>query len=131
MFLFSPDLDDGDETGGVIGEIELMIARTELQRRGYGRAALLAFLEYVLGHWRAVGSEYGKDGSDAELQFLRVKVHETNAGSLRLFESIGFEKVGEGANYFGEIEMRWKPDLEALKALKGWEEVQKMEYLLD
>lgn len=34
-------------------------------------------------------------------------MHETNVGSIRLFESVGFRRVSETANYFGEIEMRW------------------------
>lgn len=34
-------------------------------------------------------------------------MHETNVGSIRLFESVGFQRVSETANYFGEIEMRW------------------------
>lgn len=34
-------------------------------------------------------------------------MHETNVGSIRLFESVGFQRISETANYFGEIEMRW------------------------
>lgn len=130
LFLFRPD-DEDEPSGEVVGEVELMIAKTELQRKGYGRAALLAFLGYVLGKWRDIGDEYGEKNAKAELSFLRVKVNETNAGSLRLFESVGFSRVGEGANYFGEIEMRGKPDLEELKRLKGWESVEDMGYVLN
>lgn len=133
LFLFTPDSDSdgGEAEGGVVGEIELMIARVELRRKGLGRVALLAFLKYVLEKWRAIGDQYLGKGSEIELQFLRVKVSETNVGSFRLFESVGFEKIGECANYFGEIEMRWKPDLEALKALNGPQGLMEMDYVLD
>lgn len=133
LFLFQDESEYGHEhqSGKAIGEIELMIARTELQRKGYGRAALLTFLGYVLDGWRIIGDEYARKDSKAELCYLRVKVSETNAGSLRLFESVGFERVGGGANYFGEIEMRWKPDIETLKRLNGWQDVKGMEYSLD
>ncbi|KAI9648781.1 hypothetical protein NHQ30_003421 [Ciborinia camelliae] len=36
---------------------------------------------------------------------LRVKIGGKNISSIRLFESIGFVKVGEGENYFGEVEL--------------------------
>lgn len=132
LFLFEPEAEDYEESvhGKVVGEIELMIARKELQRQGYGRAALLTFIDYILVHWKDIGSEYSGAKGTVELSFLRVKVNETNAGSLRLFESVGFEGVGDGANYFGEIEMRWKPELETLRDLKGWERSDELEYLL-
>jgi hypothetical protein len=36
---------------------------------------------------------------------LKVKIGSKNEKSIRLFESIGFIKVEEGANYFGEFEL--------------------------
>lgn len=90
----------------------------------------MAFLDYILENWRAIGDEYAGKEASAQLNLLRVKVNETNVGSLKLFDSLGFGRVGEGANYFGEIEMRWKPDREALRASKGWERSEAIEYLL-
>ncbi|TKA76191.1 hypothetical protein B0A55_03089 [Friedmanniomyces simplex] len=54
------DDDDGEGSGveGVIGEIELMIARKDLHRQGYGRAALLTFTGYIIFHWPTIYLEY-------------------------------------------------------------------------
>lgn len=100
-----------------------MIAEKSSQRKGHGKTALLIFLDYILEHWSLIGREFSSSfsfssSSDSstsfsaavvapQLAYLRVKVHETNVGSIRLFESVGFQRVSETANYFGEIEMRW------------------------
>lgn len=106
-----------------------MIADKSSQRKGHGKTALLIFLDYILEHWSLIGREFSSSSppssslysasSDSstsvsaaalvapQLAYLRVKVHETNVGSIRLFESVGFQRVSETANYFGEIEMRW------------------------
>ncbi|KAF1998101.1 N-acetyltransferase 9 [Amniculicola lignicola CBS 123094] len=96
---------------GVIGEVEIMIARKEAQGVGLGKETLLAFLWYIISSFSTINSEFhstngnGKPGS--YLKYLRVKIGEGNAGSLRLFESVGFKKVEEKPNYFGEMELRW------------------------
>lgn len=110
----------------ILGEIEIMIADKSSQRKGHGKTALLIFLDYILEHWSLIGREFSSSFSSSsassssdsstsfsaavvapQLAYLRVKVHETNVGSIRLFESVGFQRVSETANYFGEIEMRW------------------------
>lgn len=113
----------------ILGEIEIMIAHKSSQRKGHGKTALLIFLDYILEHWSLIGREFSSSFSSSsassssdsstsfsaaaaaaispQLAYLRVKVHETNVGSIRLFESVGFQRVSETANYFGEIEMRW------------------------
>lgn len=121
--LFLSPLDDGEEDGGeeeVVGEIELMIALPSLQNQGYGRAALLTFMSYVLAHWEGIARELS--ASTTRLAYLRAKINETNARSIGLFESVGFRRVGEGANYFGEVELRWRGSGEDLKGCKGWVE---------
>ena len=142
LFLFEPEDDqDDDEDGevpnistdksnGVVGEIELMIARKDLHRQGYGRAALLSFVGYILDSWAHIGAEYSNSGSDdgsKSLDYLRVKINQSNARSIALFESIGFEQTATGANYFGEIELRWQPDRSALEQCKGWEDAHILE----
>ncbi|SMQ52453.1 unnamed protein product [Zymoseptoria tritici ST99CH_3D7] len=134
LFLTEEGEDDESDVDGkgrrVVGEIELMIANEKQQRKGYGRAAVLVFLEYILTHWRGIAEEYQSsvpaeklaEEANLELAFLRVKVQQTNVGSLKLFEGVGFQKIAEEANYFGEVEMRWRPDLEDLRRLKGWED---------
>lgn len=103
-----------------------MIADKSSQRKGHGKTALLIFLDYILEHWSLIGREFSSSSPSSssssasstsfsaaaafvapQLAYLRVKVHETNVGSIRLFESVGFQRVSETANYFGEIEMRW------------------------
>lgn len=110
----------------ILGEIEIMIADKSSQRKGHGKTALLIFLDYILEHWSLIGREFSSSSPSSssssasstsfsaaaaaispQLAYLRVKVHETNVGSIRLFESVGFQRVSETANYFGEIEMRW------------------------
>lgn len=110
----------------ILGEIEIMIAHKSSQRKGHGKTSLLIFLDYILEHWSLIGREFSSSSPSSssssasstsfsaaaafvapQLAYLRVKVHETNVGSFRLFESVGFQRVSETANYFGEIEMRW------------------------
>ncbi|KAL4910967.1 hypothetical protein BDW74DRAFT_142155 [Aspergillus multicolor] len=123
--------EDEDEQGNpappqIIGEIELMIAEKKDQGKGYGKAALLAFLRYVLGREKEVLSEFVKGDEEAkrilgaaikaeELKFaaLSVKIGQVNERSLKLFEGLRFEKVGDAPNYFGEWELRRTgPDLD-------------------
>ncbi|GFF53796.1 N-acetyltransferase 9-like protein [Aspergillus lentulus] len=120
LFLRAED-DDEDEDGPscpqIIGEIELMIAEKANQRKGYGRAALLAFLRYVLEHEEDIVGEFVQGtgaGAGATLQgrtdwrfgALSVKIGKDNGRSLALFESVGFCKVSEEPSYFGEFELR-------------------------
>lgn len=142
LFLFEPEDDDGDDDNGVqasngdrssqaiVGEIELMIARKDLHRQGYGRAALLAFTSYILDSWESIAAEYSSAGGESSrpLDYLRVKINQSNTRSIALFQSIGFEQTPEGANYFGEVELRWQPDRAALTSCKGWEETDRLQY---
>jgi hypothetical protein len=128
-----------EDPEGCIGELELMIAPTEARRRGYGRAALLAFLMYLQKHLDGILEEYGAsakqdsqeldaDGEKSEgkmrLLQLRVKIGSKNEKSIKLFTSVGFVKVGEGPNYFGEVEMVFEGFLEEGKVeglFEKWE----------
>lgn len=142
LFLFWADTDDNEETdatdastaSAVIGEIELMIARKDLHRQGYGRAALLTFMEYVLANWQQVADEFvsiAKESSNMpDLIHLRVKINESNQRSISLFWSVGFTLVGSGPNYFGEVELRWQPNMTSLVTLPWYEQPQQLEYLL-
>jgi RimJ/RimL family protein N-acetyltransferase len=116
--LFLAPADEDDE--GCIGELELMIAPTEARRQGYGRAALLSFLMYLQKHLDEILEEYSvslaKQAKDTypdadnenrkmRLLQLRVKIGSKNEKSINLFTSVGFVKVSEGENYFGEVEL--------------------------
>jgi RimJ/RimL family protein N-acetyltransferase len=141
LFLFEPedDEDEGEQapdstnsSNGLVGEIELMIARKDLHRQGYGRAALLSFTAYILDTWAQIASEYSSK-SDSQtprsLQYLRVKINQSNERSIALFQSIGFVQTAAGANYFGEVELRWQPSRSELETRKGWEESQQLQYV--
>ena len=142
-FLFEPEDEDDEEDSGeqasdntktsnaLVGEIELMIARKNLHRQGYGRAALLSFTAYILDTWEQIAAEYSSSSghqTPKSLQYLRVKINQSNARSIALFQSIGFVQTAAGANYFGEVELRWRPNRSELETRKGWEEPQLLEY---
>jgi RimJ/RimL family protein N-acetyltransferase len=103
--LFLSEADEDPE--GCIGELELMIAPTTMRRQGYGRATILAFLHYIQTHIQEILTEYKKSRSREKMSLLqlKVKIGSKNDKSIQLFESIGFVKVDEGPNYFGEIEL--------------------------
>lgn len=109
----------------VVGEIELMVAKTNHQRQGYGRAILLVFLSYILRHQTEILQEYCSSQNfrsthtsihlpSCRFKYLRVRINESNSRSLALFESIGFTRISEQANYFGELELR--RDIKSLDA---------------
>ncbi|EEH10673.1 predicted protein [Histoplasma capsulatum G186AR] len=70
-------------------EIELMIAEKAKQGKGYGRA----------GRGTVVVGE-------GKLAYLSAKIGAGNARSLGLFLSLGFTKVSDEPNVFGEVELR-------------------------
>lgn len=135
--------DDGTEDAAqqhLIGEVEIMIARKDMHRRGLGRAALLTFLSYILDHLPQLLAEYthgtGSSSKTVRLSFLRVKIGAENARSIALFESVGFVKTSETPNYFGEIEMRLSMGTtggsarEIVEVKKGFEAPRELKYVL-
>jgi RimJ/RimL family protein N-acetyltransferase len=122
LFLFEDD-DADDEVnqrsedgvqGGlkVVGELEIMIAQTNLQGHGYGTAILKAFLWYIISNVSEILSEYAaslpaEPKRTLALKYLRVRIDAANVRSIKLFEKVGFRKISETANYFGELELRW------------------------
>nr|POE63242.1 n-acetyltransferase 9-like protein [Quercus suber] len=117
----------------IVGELELMIARTDLQRQGLGRAALLIFIDYVLSCWDMIAQEFAatieSSGiSSPNLAYFRVKINTNNHGSVCLFESLGFQQTPAGANYFGEVELRWNPTLEILRRNRHWSDWRALPY---
>lgn len=105
------DEDENRDSDTLVGEIELMIATKEHRGHGYGRASLLAFLQFLHTHEEDILKEYSQRRQSPNrllpfLAYLRVKIAESNGRSIRLFESVGFQKVSAKANYFGEVELR-------------------------
>jgi RimJ/RimL family protein N-acetyltransferase len=149
LFLFPADSGSDSSNGqdcpatspsGPIGEIELMIPSSPNQRQGYGRSSLITFMHYILTNWTAIAQEYLYTSNSAhnststktdppKLHYLRAKINSSNTRSIALFSSLGFKMVGEGPNYFGEVELRWQGRVEDIKAMKWWREVRILEYV--
>lgn len=122
LFLkYADDDDDGGEeesekARAIVGEIELMVAEKRNQGRGFGRASLICFLRYVVAHEKEILKEYvskqevkGNGSGKAQenkFAYLVVRIGASNVRSLALFESLGFKRVREEPNYFGELELR-------------------------
>ena len=115
LFLNMED-DGGDDVEGsevkqvFVGEIEIMIASKVHQGKGLGRDILLTFMWYILQSYSDIMEECnsGADGkTDHQMKYLRVKIDQENLRSIKLFESVGFRKVSQSPNYFGELELRW------------------------
>ena len=111
-----------------------MIARADLHRKGYGRAALVAFLSYIDNNWPSIAHEYpagdsrfSEESFSKTLAYLRVKINHGNLGSIALFQSIGFETVSTVPNIFGEIEMR-KNNLKPVQSSQWYEELTLLAY---
>ncbi|KIH88353.1 DNA polymerase subunit delta-2 [Sporothrix brasiliensis 5110] len=113
---FEADEDEDDESGKIqedeagsalfSGEVDVMIARPEHRRQGFGRSAVTAFLHYILQSKRdAILAEAADATTPApRLKQLVVKIQASNLASISLFTSLGFEQKG-GVNYFGEVEL--------------------------
>lgn len=136
--LFLTREEDGN---GVIGELELMIAKREYQGKGLGRATLLSFIHYVLSHQSEIIAQFNDTSTDRSIPpsqqpstFLRLsaKVGQDNTRSFGLFTSVGFKKISEKPSYFGEWEL-WlegakKEHLEAMLQHFGVHGYQELEY---
>jgi len=127
LFLYEDDEDE--EGGGLVGEIELMIALPQQQNKGLGTSVVLLFMWYVLLHQEEIA---GQKGAGKVLRRLRVKINKGNNRSIRLFERLGFKKTSEKPNYFGEMEMvmtdlgvEW---VEERMKTGGWAEWREVEY---
>lgn len=58
-----------------------------------------------------IGEEERTDPTKMNLLQLTAKIASTNAASIALFQSIGFRKVWESPNYFGEVEFVYEGKL--------------------
>jgi GNAT superfamily N-acetyltransferase len=127
LFLIVKDFDENEaeDMQYLSGELELMIASKENQGQGFGRATLLAFLQYLEVHVQDILREFlegeerqGRQVLAARELQLGVKIGKENVRSVGLFESLGFERVG-GDNYFGEVELKLPRTLNGVEKGKG------------
>ena len=110
LFINESEDDEGSESA-CIGEVEIMVARLDMQGKGVGTVILLAFLWYVFTHLGAIVGEYSQSlGGDKTkvMKYLRVKIDAGNERSIRLFEKVGFKKTSKKPNYFNELELRYE-----------------------
>jgi RimJ/RimL family protein N-acetyltransferase len=102
------DGDDDDEEGDCVGEVDIMIADIKDRGKGIGKGVVLAFLQYIFRNLEGVLGEYAQGNGDEKvvprLRMLMVKIKAENAGSIKLFRSLGFTQEGE-VNYFGEVKL--------------------------
>ncbi|KIW17601.1 hypothetical protein PV08_04796 [Exophiala spinifera] len=112
MFISTTEDDAGLSL--LVGELELMIAERSEHRKGYGRAALLAFMRYIVTNEEGVLQELVADQTHAigrsRLDHFAVKIGQTNHRSITLFESLGFSRTSDTPSYFGEYELRLERD---------------------
>ncbi|KAF3937643.1 hypothetical protein ABW19_dt0209732 [Dactylella cylindrospora] len=113
--LFLSDDDEDDEEAsepsevtrkGIIGEVELMIARIDYQGQGFGKIAIAIFIIYILRQKQEIISQDKAFKDQRYLKHLRVKIGKENERSLGLFQKLGFKKCTDTPNYFGEWELR-------------------------
>jgi RimJ/RimL family protein N-acetyltransferase len=115
----------------IIGEVNLMLARSTSRGFGFGQEALLAFIYYVLEYQTDILKERSKGYETHDvLVAFQAKIDENNNSSIKLFERLGFRRVAERPNYFGEFELI--VDIEELgermKSLKKAEHIQVVGY---
>lgn len=112
MFISTTEDDPGVQL--LVGELELMIAERGEHRKGYGRAALLAFLRYIVTNEERILQEVMSDQAHAashlRLDHFAVKIGQTNHRSIALFEGLGFCRTSATPSYFGEYELRLERD---------------------
>ncbi|KAL5382535.1 hypothetical protein PMIN03_012093 [Paraphaeosphaeria minitans] len=110
---------DGEGAQALLGEIEIMIANRTQQGKGVGYEILLVFMWYILQTQTLSMKEYhcsNPNGrKNSTLKYLRAKIDKDNVRSTKLFQGVGFSKVSETPNYFGEIELRWTIGKDSLK----------------
>jgi len=114
--------DDDEEKQAIVGEIEIMIASKAHQGQGLGREILLMFIWYILRSYSDIVSEYhrnNRNGRSSYIRYLRVKIDHNNLRSVKLFENVGFQKVSDEPNYFGEVELRWEIYPDSMDAVQG------------
>lgn len=100
---------EGTESSWCVGEVDVMIANYEDRGRGLGKAAVSTFLHYIWSSRDAILAEHQAAASIGhsrrlEMKLLMAKIKATNAPSIALFKSLGFEQEGD-VNYFGEVKM--------------------------
>lgn len=90
-----------------VGEVDIMIADQQHRGKGLGRAVVQAFLQYIYRHLDEIMREYAEDKdmpTAPRLKLLMAKINQSNAKSVALFRSLGFEQEGD-VNYFGEVKL--------------------------
>lgn len=108
--LFINRIGEDDGTESIVGELEIMIARKDVQGQGYGKALLKALIWYIMRHHDRIMKEY-QEGQGLEylpnFDYLHCRIGKDNFKSIWLFEGLDFRKINHVPNYFEELELRW------------------------
>jgi RimJ/RimL family protein N-acetyltransferase len=127
--------EDEEDEEGILGEINIMVAEPITRGKGFGKRMLFMFLWYVLTYRMSLMEEYhgAGDGKGPSFSGFVAKVDKDNLVSIKMFESVGFWRVREEANYFGEVDLRLDVGLAGEKVeqyFKG-DEVKLLQYRLN
>jgi RimJ/RimL family protein N-acetyltransferase len=76
------------------GEINILIVQKQYRSKGYGKRALLKFLDLLRKPNKALRPDY-----------LCAKINKDNKESIALFESVGFVKEDDVPNVFDEYKL--------------------------
>lgn len=107
----------------VVGELNIMIANPNRRGHGCGKLVLATFIWFVSAYQECLMHEYTTDNALSEPQCTKLQCNQTHSGkvkltelvakidkenekSIKLFGHLGFKKVRDEPNYFGEVEMR-------------------------
>jgi RimJ/RimL family protein N-acetyltransferase len=79
------------------GEINILIAEKQYRSKGYGKIALMNFIENIKRQADSLRPDY-----------LCAKINKENNASIRLFENVGFVKECDVPNVFDEFKLIYK-----------------------
>lgn len=110
-FFINPS-EEEDKEGLYEGEVDIMIAEPAYRGKGVGKEAVSAFLWWIIRHSEGITDEYSRETEEGGrgMDLIMARIKKENEGSIRLFQSLGFEQVGD-VNYFGEIKLVLRKEL--------------------
>lgn len=105
--------EDEANASHILGEVNIMVANPSARGKGFGKRVLLIFLWYVLSQRSLLTAEYCAAGKSTEhtLVAFVAKIDQENRVSISMFEAVGFQRISDTPNYFGEVELKFDVDM--------------------